>query len=101
MYVEGIQETFGQLLKGHTDEIFAIAFHPTEPRMASAGRDRMVRIWDPNSAKEIACLSGHKGYVWSLDFSPDGETLVSGSGDSTVRLWSTKSAHELYRKRSP
>ncbi len=73
------------LMKVH----FAAAFHPDGRRLATAGRDRIVRLWDPDTGEQVSQLRGHTEYVISLDFSPDGATLVSGSGDFTVRLWDT------------
>jgi eukaryotic-like serine/threonine-protein kinase len=76
-------------LLGHTDEVFTAVFIPGTSRIASGGRDRVVRIWDRDSGVEVARLPGHHDYIMSLACSPDGATLVSGSGDSTVRLWDT------------
>ena len=78
-----------QVLRGHTDDVFAVAFHPDGTRLATAGRDRAVWLWDLARGEEVARLQGHTSYVWSLAFSPDGATLASGSGDFTVRLWDT------------
>jgi WD40 repeat protein len=69
--------------------VFAAVFHPDGKRIASAGRDRTVCVWDADSGEELARLAGHTNYVFSLAFTPDGRTLVSGSGDFTVRLWDT------------
>jgi WD40 repeat protein len=91
-----------QVLSGHTDEVFAAAFHPdpgAPGRLATAGRDRAIWLWDLTRGEEVARLPGHTSYVWSLAFSPDGTTLVSGSGDSTVRLWDTAPLTERYRAR--
>jgi WD40 repeat protein len=74
-------------LKGHTHEIFAAAFLPDGSRLASAGRDRTIHLWDLATGDELIRLPGHNNYVFSLAFSPDGNTLVSGSGDYTVRVW--------------
>src|SRR5262245_36279839 len=79
-----------QVLPGHTDEVFASVFHPDGTRLATAGRDRAVWLWDLAKGEEVARLDGHANFVWSLAFSPDGKTVVSGSGDNTVRLWDTE-----------
>jgi len=77
-------------LRGHTDDVFALAWSPDGSRLASAGRDRSIRIWDTESWSQLALLNGHAAYVWSLAFSPDGSRLASGSGDGTVRIWNAE-----------
>ena len=79
------------VLTGHTDEVFSAVFHPDGKRLASAGRDRAIWLWDLATGQEVARLEGHTNYVFSLAFSPDGRSLVSGSGDGTVRIWDTES----------
>jgi WD40 repeat protein len=88
-----------RVLRGHTDELFAVAFHPDGTRLASAGRDRAIWLWDLERGEEVARLQGHTSFVWSLAFSPDGATLVSGSGDDTVRLWDTAPLRTRYQAR--
>jgi WD40 repeat protein len=88
-----------QVLRGHTDEVFAAAFHPDGTRLATAGRDRAFLLWDLARGEEVARLPGHTSYVWSLAFSPDGATLASGSGDFTVRLWDTEPLKTRYEAR--
>jgi hypothetical protein len=87
------------VLSGHTDEVFAAAFHPDGTRLATAGRDRAVWLWDLKRGVEVARLPGHTSYVWSLAFTPDGTTLASGSGDFTVRLWDTAPLKKRYQAR--
>ena len=86
---------------GHTDEVFAVAFHPDGTRLATGGRDRAIRLWDLARGKEedVARLQGHTSFVMSLAFSPDGATLASGSGDATVRLWDTAPLKTRYEAR--
>ena len=60
------------VLTGHTDQVFSAVFHPDGKRLASAGRDRAIWLWDLATGQEVARLEGHTNYVFSLAFSPDG-----------------------------
>src|SRR5262249_52836614 len=88
-----------RVFEGHTDEVFATVFHPDGTRIASAGRDRAVWLWDPASGKEVARLPGHTSHIWAVAFSPGGQTLVSCSGDFTVRVWDTSPLAKRYQSR--
>jgi WD40 repeat protein len=88
-----------QVLRGHTDLVYGVAFHPDGTRLATAGRDQAILLWDLARGEEVARLPGHTSYVWSLAFSPDGATLASGSGDFTVRLWDTAPLKTRYQAR--
>src|SRR5262249_61135345 len=87
-----------QVLRGHTEEVFAVAIHPNGTRLATAGRDGAVVLWDLARGEEVVRLPWHKSFVWSLAFSPDGATLASGAGDS-VGLWDTAPLKTRYQAR--
>ena len=87
------------MLRGHSDEVFAVAFHPGGTRLATAGRDRAIWLWDSAKGEEVGRLAGHTSYVRSLAFSPDGKSLISGSGDGTVRLWDTEPLANRFQAR--
>lgn len=88
-----------QVLRGHTDEVFAVAFHPDGTRLATAGRDGAISLWDLTRNEEVVRLPWHRSFVWSLAFSPNGATLASGSGDCTVGLWDTAPLKNRYQAR--
>ena len=77
-------------LEGHTDNVYSLTFHPNSYLLASASRDKTVRIWDVgdnNNLRHVRTLRGHTKLVYSVAWSPDGRTLASAAGDGTVRLW--------------
>jgi WD40 repeat protein/tRNA A-37 threonylcarbamoyl transferase component Bud32 len=69
------------------ESIQALSFSPTGRRLASAGFDDQIRIWDTESGLELLTLSGHEHWIWAMSFSPDGRRIISTSGDRTVRIW--------------
>jgi WD40 repeat protein/predicted Ser/Thr protein kinase len=68
---------------------YAVAFSPDGQRLAVAGTDRVVTLFDTTTWEVMTRLEGHSAYVKDVDWSPDGETLATASGDGTVRLWNT------------
>lgn len=83
----------GQLvatLRGHTDNVYSLAFLPADTRLASGSNDCTIRLWDLNTFTELAQLRGHVDRVTGLVVTPDGSRLLSSSGDYTVRMWDTQ-----------
>jgi hypothetical protein len=56
--------------------------------LASAGEDRMIRLWDAaGSGSALEVLAGHTSVVLSIAYAPDGLTIASGGNDGSVRVW--------------
>jgi len=55
-------------------------------RVAVGGADRMVCIWDVESARVLYKLPGHKGTVTAVDFHPKEPIILTGSKDGTMLL---------------
>jgi WD40 repeat protein len=67
--------------------VVSVAFSPDGRRLASAGSDRIVRLWDMTTGQEVLSLRGHEDIIGRLLFSPDGQRLASASQDGMVRVW--------------
>jgi tetratricopeptide (TPR) repeat protein len=64
---------------------------PDGQRLASAGDDQTVKIWDSVNGKQMFALQGRGGPIRSVAFSPDGQRLASGGEGGYINLWETKS----------
>jgi WD40 repeat protein len=97
------QKTGFEIACGVQHSLMALVFI-SSTLLASAGRDRVIRVWDTGTGKEAMALTGHMGMIHTLsctvaagESSRGGESdrqqhgslamLASGSSDCTVRLW--------------
>ena len=92
-------------LQGHTDQMRGLAppgrsFNADFTRLASAGFDQTVRVWDVEAKKELRRLKGHTGHVNSVSFHPDGKSLATASDDGTVRLWDLDVDQDFVKSKS-
>jgi serine/threonine protein kinase len=93
------------VLEGHTGGVYCVAFHPSEPRLASGSADRTIKLWDTESLAEVATLRGHAGLVRDLAFDAQGDRLASASfgfegTDNVVRLWETQRSRAFVEHRA-
>lgn len=87
-------------LPGHDHAVSCVRFIPGGHRgaplaghlLASASRDRSIRIWDVTTGFCVRTLRGHTEWVREVSASLDGRWLVSASSDATARLWDLQAA---------
>jgi WD40 repeat protein len=92
-------------LKGHKASVFCAVYSNDGKKLASSGRDRTVKLWDPATGKETLELKLQKlGEAKWIAFSPDGKKLLSpgwawdkkkNKGTGELRLWDTTSGKEV------
>ncbi|XP_068003069.1 coronin-7-like isoform X1 [Melanerpes formicivorus] len=94
----GLQGTLQEpeaVLRGHTEKIYSVRFHPTaSDLLVSSSYDMTVRIWDLSAGQEALCLQGHTDQIFSLAWSPDGKKLATVSKDTRLRLYEPRRSTE-------
>jgi WD40 repeat protein len=64
-----------------------IVFSPDGSKLATAGDDGAIRLWDASSFRLVATLRQDQDPIYSLSFWRDGSLLASASATGTVRVW--------------
>jgi WD40 repeat protein len=72
---------------GHTAIVNDAVFSPDGSRVATAGEDAAIKIWDAKTGGVLQTLLGHVGPVTAVTFDQTGDRLVSGGADRSVKIW--------------
>ena len=78
----------------HGDTILALRGTRDGSLVASAGADKLVKLWDPRAMTETARLEGHSGHVLGLAFKADDSLLATAGTDREVKVWDVKTREQ-------
>ena len=84
--------TIGQL-KGHTDDVFSLAFSHSGKLLVSGSRNGETILWDIKRMTLLSHLPKGTGIVSSMGFSPDDSVLAANDRDR-VRVWDVANAED-------
>jgi ABC-type lipoprotein release transport system permease subunit len=76
-------------MQAHTGRVTSVAFDPLSRRLATAGRDDRLRLWDAETGRPVGSVAV-PGAVSALAFSPDGKHMAVAS-DASLTLVNVKS----------
>jgi WD40 repeat protein len=71
----------------HSDIVMSLDFSPDGKRLASGAADKIARVTEIATGKQVNLLEGHTHYVMGVAFRADGRVLASGGADSVVISW--------------
>lgn len=81
--------------EAHQGWIRTLAVSTDGRLVASAGNDKLVRVWNAESGKPVRVLSGHADHVYSVAFHPTSGRLVSADLKGAVKEWDVATGFEL------
>jgi WD40 repeat protein len=80
--------------RGQPENVLGLAFHPDGHRLALAGREGAIHVWQwrrqPTPATPAQVLRGHDATIVALAYSPCGTWLASAGTGGRLCLWDVR-----------
>ncbi|MFQ3649519.1 MAG: hypothetical protein SNJ75_04245 [Gemmataceae bacterium] len=87
------------VLRGHTEGVTGLVFHPQGQLLLSSSFDKSVVLWDLASGTKLKTFAQGESEVRAIAFDRTGERFVSGALDGTTEVWSTDTGKRLFMTR--
>jgi WD40 repeat protein len=90
-----------KVLTGHTSHIEQIKLNHAGKFMATASKDKSIRLWNMKDLNQQPQVLNDHDWIWSMAFSPDDSQIMAGihsvvqnigpnNVDYTIHVWPTK-----------
>src|SRR5687767_7110133 len=73
--------------RAHEDAIYDLALSSDGGFLASAGGDKMVRLWELISQKQVGQIEAHSDAVLGVALNTNATQVLTVSGDKELKLW--------------
>lgn len=83
-------EKHNRTIAGHFDEPLCLAISPNGKYLVSGGKDRVVRIWDIHSQKQIQSFIGHRDSITAVKFDRENDQFYTVSNDRSLKVWNIR-----------
>ncbi len=87
------------ILRGLTTPIANWAQSTDGSQIAAGTSDGTVRVWDAETARDLAVFKTQQGYVFQITFSPDGSRIaglsVRDSRTGAIQIWNPRTGDEI------
>jgi prenyltransferase beta subunit len=75
--------------------VAGVAWSPAGDRLATASSDKVARIFDASTGREVMSFKGHDDAVVAVHFHSGGALLATGSYDHTAAIWDIATGKRL------
>ena len=81
-------------INAHSQVILQLQIHPDNQRVASAGGDGQIKIWDADLNQALTTMKSGDTWLNCITFVPDGSRMLSGN-EHTLTCWDTTTGDEV------
>jgi hypothetical protein len=81
----------------HHGAVNDVYFAPSEKRVATAGGDKFIKLWDPRDGSYVKKMEGHLDEVTAVRYSNDELFIISAGADRDILMWDV-AAGEVIRR---
>jgi WD40 repeat protein len=71
----------------HTDAVLGLDFSPDGKLLASGAADKLAKVTDIATGKQVNLFEGHTHHVMDVAFRADGRVLATAGADGVVLTW--------------
>lgn len=85
------------VFRGHTRDVYSVAFSPDGRLALSGSADATVRLWEVATGQEVRPpFTGPESSVYAVAFSPDGTRVAAGDDSGKLWVWDVESGQRLW-----
>jgi hypothetical protein len=82
-------------LRGHTDAVNDVAYDPKGRFVASAGKDRSIRLWNLDTRRMQLEIHGTRSTATAVAIDAERDIIIGGGSDNVVRFFDLNSGGKL------
>lgn len=82
-------------IQAHAGWIRGLVVSPDGKHVATAGNDKVLRVWSITDGTLVREFPGHESHIYSVMYHPSGESLITGELRGTVRQWEVASGNQV------